>query len=111
MEFFSYQPGGTGVSYEGKYGFANLLTDGLLATGLLLLAGLVSMFVRINAFAIIVFTQIFWFPYIKTSGIFYEVLQDAPAVFLGIISIFTVIMLFIFAYALIEMSSSTVVSG
>lgn len=112
MEFFSYQPQGTDVTYDvAKYGFANLITDGFIAVGLALLAGLVSLFVRINAFAMIMFTEIFWFPFYKTSGIFYEVLKGTPEAFLGITSIFMIIMFFIFAYALIEMSSSTVVSG
>jgi len=113
MEFFSYQPVGTDVEYPQQYGFANIFSpiDGFVAVGLGLLAGLVSMFIRINAFAMIMFTTIFWFPFYKTSGIFLEVLKDTPVVFLGIVAIFMTIMFFIYAYALIEMSSSTVVSG
>lgn len=112
MEFFTYQPTGIDVGYDtAKYGFSNLILDGFIATGLGLLAGLVSIFMRINAFAMIMFVEVFWFPFYKTSGIFYEVLKDAPAAFLGITGIFMTIMFFVFAYALIEMSSSTVVSG
>lgn len=112
MQFFAYQPQGTEVTYDvAKYGFTDIIRDGFIAFGLALLAGLVSLFVKINAFAMIMFTEIFWFPFYKTSGIFYEILKDAPVAFLGITSIFMTIMLFIFAYTLIEMSSSTVVTG
>lgn len=112
MEFFVYQPEGTEVGYNEDYGFANLLTDGFIAMGLAMLGLIVAAFVRINAFSMIMFVEIFWFPYYKTVGIIHEVFQYAPIeVELGIYGIFTTIMLFVFAYALIEMSSSTVVSG
>ena len=112
MEFFAYQPMGTDVVYNtSEYGFSNIVADGFLMTGLALLGIVISMFTKINAFAMIMFCNIFWFPYYKTSGIFFEMFQDAPEAFLGIIGIFTTCMLFVFAYALIEMSSSTVVSG
>jgi len=112
MDFFSYQPMGTDVVYDAtQYGFANIVADGFLMTGLALLGIVISIFTKINAFAMIMFCNIFWFPYYKTSGIFLEMFKDTPEAFLGIIAIFTTFMLFVFAYALIEMSSSTVVSG
>lgn len=112
MGFFSYQPMGSDITYDtSEYGFANIVADGFLITGLALLGIVISIFTRINAFSMIMFCNIFWFPYYKTSGIFFEMFQDAPEAFLGIIAIFTTLMLFVFAYALIEMSSSTVMSG
>ena len=105
LGFFTYQPQAPSVSI-------NIVIDGFIGVGLALLGGLVAMFVKINAFAMIMFVEIFWFPYYKTIGIFHEVFQYAPIEFeIGIISIFTTFMLFVFAYALIEMSSSTVVTG
>lgn len=114
MGFFLYQPQGIeGVAYnEGSYGFNNLVTDGFLIIGLTLLGGLISLFTRVNAFAMIMFINIFWFPYIKTIDVFLNILQGTPDAFsVGIFTIFTGMMLFVFAYALIEMSSTTVVSG
>jgi len=112
LGFFSYQPEGVDITYNDKYGFNDMLTDGFIISGLALLGLIVSAFVRINAFAMIMFVEIFFFPYIKCLGFFHEVLQFTPAAFEnGIYLIFTTIMLFIFAYALLEMSSSTVVSG
>lgn len=113
LGFFSYQPEGVDIAYNStEYGFDNLLTDGFIATGLALLGLVISAFVRINAFAMIMFIEIFWFPYLKCLGFFHEVLQYTPEAFeIGIYGIFTTIMLFIFAYALLEMSSNTVVSG
>jgi len=112
MEFFSYQPMGTEVAYDVKnYGFVNLFIDGMIGTGLMLAGALAAMFLKINAIALILFVEIFWFPFYKTSGIFHEILKSTPEVFWGIEGIFMTIMFFVFAYALIEMSSSTVVSG
>lgn len=112
INLFPYQPEGTSITYNPDYGFANIVTDGFIMAGLALLGIIISAFVRINAFAIIVFTNIFWFPYIKTMSIYHEVLQYGGIAFeAGIITIFSTLMLFIFAYALIEMSSSTAVSG
>jgi len=109
--FFSYQPQGVEIEYDvAKYGFANLLVDGFIITGLALLGLIISAITRINAFAMILFVEIFWFPYYKVSGVFYEVMKSSPEVALGLAGIFTTIMLFVFAYALIEMSSSTVVT-
>ena len=106
MEFFAYQPMGTNVEYPRNYAI-----DFFVAAGMISLAAVASVFIKVNAFAMIMFTTIFWYPFYLTSGIFLEILKDAPMAFLGIIGIFTTIMLFIYAYALIEMSSSTVVSG
>jgi len=115
MEFFSYQPSGVeGISYNtGSYGFSDIIISGFLITGLTSLAILfAARFVQINAFAMILFTNIFWIPYLATVKIFQSVLQNnTPEAFWGIFTIFTGIMLFIFAYALIEMSNSSVVSG
>lgn len=115
MEFFSYQPAGAeGVSYDTYYyGVGDILTSGFLITGLTALGILfVGRFMRINAFALIIFTNIFWIPYLATSAIFYNILYyNTPEAFWGIFSIFTGMMAFIFAYALIEMSSGTTVSG
>jgi len=115
MEFFSYQPAGMeGVTYNTEqYGFSDILISGFLITGLTSLAILfVGRFMRINAFALILFTNIFWIPYLATVGIFQNVLQtNTPEAFWGIFTIFTAIMTFIFAYALIKMSNSSVVSG
>lgn len=115
MEFFTYQPTGVGgIEYnESSYGFDDLLVSGFLITGLgSLLILFASRFVQINAFAIILFTNIFWHPYFATTKIFENILyNNTPAAFWGILGIFTGIMLFIFAYALIQMSNSAVVSG
>lgn len=115
MEFFSYQPSGIeSVTYNTEqYGFSDILISGFLITGLTSLGILfVGRFMRINAFALIVFTNIFWIPYLATVKVFQNVLQtDTPEAFWGFFTIFTGMMLFIFAYALIEMSNSTVVSG
>ena len=115
MEFFSYQPAGIeGVAYNtGQYGFGDILISGFLITGLTSLAILfVGRFMRINAFALILFTNIFWIPYLATVQIFQNVLEyNTPEAFWGIFTIFTGMMLFIFAYALIEMSNASAVSG
>ena len=105
LGFFRYQPQAPSVTM-------NIVIDGFVAIGLAALGGLVHMFTKINAFAMIMFVQIFWFPYYKTIGIFHEVFQYTPVEFeVGIIAIFTTLMLCVFAYALIEMSSSTVMTG
>jgi len=113
ISLFAYQPMGTEINYNvAEYGFENIITDGFIFTGLALLGLIISSFVRINAFALIMFTEIFWFPYYKTAAIYHEVLQYGGLAFeVGVIGLFTTIMLFVFAYALLEMSSSTVVSG
>jgi len=105
LNFFIYQPQAPSV-------VMNIVIDGFIAAGLAALGGLVAMFVKINAFAMIMFVEIFWFPYYKTTGIFHEVFQYTPIEFeVGTIGIFTALMLAVFAYALIEMSGSTVVTG
>jgi len=113
ISLFAYQPMGTEINYNvAEYGFNDILVDGFIISGLALLGLIVSAFVRINAFALIMFTEIFWFPYYKTAAIYHEILQYGGLAFeVGIIAIFTTIMFFVFAYALLEMSSSTVVSG
>ena len=114
MEFFSYQPTGVGgAGYNtGLYGFDNLLTGGFLIFGLSALTFFfAARFIRINAFPMFMFTNIFWIPYIATIDIFRNVLyNNTPEVFWGILTIFTGMMGFIFAIALIQMSSSGVVS-
>jgi mannose/fructose/N-acetylgalactosamine-specific phosphotransferase system component IID len=105
MGVFEYQPSGVETEYNvEKYGFTNLVTDGFLITGLALVGILISRIMKINAFAMIMFTEIFWFPWYKTSAIFHEVFQYAPEVFWGVEGIFSSIMLFTFAFALIELS-------
>jgi hypothetical protein len=117
MGFFTVGPSGIEpddpdkkVYDESKFSFAPLLSGdniaaaGFLFVGLALVGYVASVFLRINAFAMIMFTNIFWLPYLNTVSILWGFLVGAPAAFLGIASIFSTIMLFIFAYALIEMS-------
>lgn len=105
LNFFAYQPQAPSIAL-------NIVIDGFIITGLALLGVVVNTFAKINAFAMLMFIEIFWFPYYKTIGIFHEVFQYTPIEFeVGIIGIFTALMLAVFAYALIEMSSSTVVTG
>lgn len=118
MELFSYQPSGLGTldeqvaGYPSAYSFDNIAFEGFIFVALTALLGIViAKLFRINAFSLILFINIFWLPYLVTIKIFDSVLGDTPIAFQGIIIIFTSIMVFIFAYALIEMSNSTVVSG
>lgn len=112
LGFFKYQPGGTSIGYDtAKFGFNNILTDGFLIAGLGFLAGLIARWAKINAFALIMFTEIFWLPYIKTQFIFTSVLWGAPAVLLSFVTIWSIVMLFLFAYTLIEWSNSVVITS
>lgn len=112
LGFFDYQPQGEDIGYDSdKYGFDNIIVDGFLITGLGFLAALVGRIVKINAFGLVMFTEIFWFPYIKTQFIFTSILWNVPAVLLGIVTIWTTVMLFLFAYTLIEWSNSAVITS
>ena len=112
MQFFSYQPSGIGVEYDTvNFGFTNILTTGLIGTGLALVAIVVSIFTRINVLAMFLFTEIFWLPFYATSGIFTQMFQGQPAEFLLFEGVFMTIMLFVFAYAIIEMTNTAVLSG
>jgi len=114
MEFFSYQPAGIeGIGYNtALYGFDNIASEGLVFSILSALGIFVaSRFIQIPAFAMFAFTNIFWIPYLATIKVFENVLYDTPEAFQGILVIFTGIMIFIFAYALIQMSSGTLVEG
>lgn len=105
MGIFDYQPAGVDVDYDdSKYGFMNLVTDGFLITGLALVGVIISRIIKINSFAMIMYTEIFWFPWYKTSAIFHEIFQYAPTTFWGIEGVFTTIMSFTFAFGLIELS-------
>lgn len=113
MEFFSYQPVGVGsAGYNSLYDFTDLFGGGgFLVVGLSALGSFfVARFVRINAFAMFMFVNIFWLPYIVTVQVFRNALYGTPEAFQGILAIFTMIMLFIFAMALIQMSNSGVVT-
>jgi hypothetical protein len=106
------QPDAPSIGYdESKYGFDNILVDGFIIAGLGFLAGLIARWAKINAFALIMFTEIFWVPYLKTQFIFTSILWDVPAVLLGFVGIWTTVMLFLFAYTLIEWSNAMVVTS
>ena len=112
LGFFNTGPEGAVITYDDKYTLNNLLADGFLIAGLGALAILMRVAgVKINAFALVMFIEIFWYPYLKTVFIFTSVLAIAPAVLISIVGIWTTVMLFMFAYTLIEWSNSSVITS
>jgi hypothetical protein len=115
MGFFAYQPVGENIDLEGeRFGLTGSSFNFIILMGVILgLIGIIlSRFtVNINAFSMILFMEAFWLPYIASTGIFYKIFIDVPYAFLGIIGIFSAMMIGVFLIALIEMNSSTVVSG
>jgi hypothetical protein len=83
------------------------ITTSFLFMGLALLGAFVSNFLKINAFGIIAFTELFWLPYATTVSIFKDFLmqpEGMPVAFLGIFTIFTTIMALLYIYTMIEWS-------
>ncbi len=99
MGFFEYGPLGMIITFHWAI-------DTFIITGLGLLGLIFSSVVKINAFALIMFIEVFWWPYIKASALIGHLLIDTPAAFATIEGIFGIIMLLIFAMALIEMSGT-----
>jgi len=118
MEFFSYQPEGLGTlenqvaGYPSAFDFTDFFGAGFLVVALSALASIVvARFTRINGVAMFLFVNIFWIPYLATVQVFDNALRDTPVAFQGIMIIFTAIMTFVFAIALIQMSNASAVSG
>jgi len=88
---------------------------GLLATGATLIAGFVARFLQINAFAMVLFTNLFWLPFITTSHLILSAILGADGgnvvVAVGFEAIFFTFMVLSFAWALIEMSGSVTLGG
>lgn len=88
--------------------YTSTLSDSWIITGFIMvvlafLAILISSFLHINAFAVIAFTEIFWVPYANTVTIFNQILAPFGAAFyIGLISIFTTLMTFLYIYTMIE---------
>jgi len=117
MGFFSSQPLGVGTldnqvaGYNPLFDFTDLFGEGFLIIALSALGTfIVARFVQINAVAMFLFINIFWLPYLVTVQVFKNALHDTPEAFQGILIIFTTLMFFIFAIALINMSNSGAVT-
>lgn len=107
MGFFNYSPEGTEVeSTGGVLGFTGTSIWGytLLITSVALIGGAISRVTGINMVKMILYMEIFWVPYVTTMGTFNIVFNSSPESFLGFASIFSLIMIFVFAYDLYEMS-------
>lgn len=118
MEFFTYQPQGVGTldnqqaGYPSQFSFTDFFGSGFLIVALSALGALIAAkFTQINAVAMFLFINIFWIPYLATVEVLDNALIYTPEVFQGFVIIFTTIMLFVFAYALIEMSNSSTTGG
>lgn len=118
MGFFPHGPQGVDVTtidpllfeYDlSRYTAANFVIDILLFTGLAAMGAIVSNFLRINAFAMIMFTELFWWPFSKTIGVFWSISEytpDATMVVAGFISIFTILMIVFYLFTMVEYSRS-----
>jgi len=107
MGFFRYHPVGTWSDFNvGAFLMKDVIfgTYGFLAIGISILGGIAAKLLNINAFKMIMYMEIFWLPYTRTISIFHEVLKGTSNAFLLIITIFTIVMSFVFLYDLIEMS-------
>lgn len=108
MGFFPHGPQGVILEYDlAHYTAGNFIIDLFLSIGLAAMGGLVSNFVRINAFAMIMFTEFFWLPFSKTIGVFWSIATQVPAaavVVEGFITIFTILMIVFYLQVMIEYS-------
>ena len=107
MGFFDYTPEGTEVNNPGGIlGFSGLDLWGVsfLIAGITAIAAVISRLTGINLVKMVLYMNVFWFPYIATMGTFNKVFAGSPDVFLGFFTIFSIVMIFVFAYDLYEMS-------
>lgn len=85
-------------------------TSGWLMTsfiflGLSIMGAFISNLFKINAFAVVIFTELFWLPYANTVSIFNAILVDTPLVFsLGLIGMITTLLTLLYVYTMIEWS-------
>lgn len=108
LGFFPHGPQGIILEYDlAHYTAGNFLMDIFLTVGLAAMGGLVSNFVRINAFAMIMFTELFWLPFSKTIGVFWSIANQVPAAAVvvgGFITIFTILMIVFYLFVMVEYS-------
>jgi hypothetical protein len=108
MGLFPHGPHGIILEYDlNHYTAANFIIDLFLGIGLAAMGTLVSNFVRINAFAMIMFTEFFWLPFSKTIGVFWSIAGEVPGAAVavgGFITIFTVLMVLLYLFTMIEYS-------
>jgi hypothetical protein len=106
--FFPHGPQGILLEYDlAHYTAGNFLMDLFLTIGLAAIGGLVSNFVRINAFAMIMFTELFWLPFSKTIGVFWSITTQVPEAAVitgGFITIFTILMIVFYLFTMVEYS-------
>lgn len=108
MGFFPRGPEGIVLEYDlTHYTASNFVIDLFIGFGLALMGALVSNFLRINAFAIIMFTELFWFPFTKTVGVFYSIAARVPEAAVavgGFITIFITMMILLYLFTMVEYS-------
>jgi len=86
---------------------SSIVLASLIAIGL-------SIVTHINVMKMVLFMNIFWIPYIQVVGLIHNVLSTGGtplALTVGVEGIFTVVMLFVFGWALMEMSDVATQSG
>lgn len=107
MGFFNYQPEGTEVENPASImGFTsvNLWGYTALIAMIAVIAGVISRLTGVNLVKMVLYMEIFWFPYVLTMGTFNTLFAGSPDSFLWFATIFSIIMIFVFAYDLYEMS-------
>ena len=113
MDFFTYQPLGNWEPYN--LVSASGLVTGLIGVGIFAIGAFAGRFLQINAFAMALFTTIFWTPFITTSRLILSAILGADGgnvvVAVGFEAIFFTFMVLSFAWALIEMSGSVTLGG
>ncbi len=109
--FFPHGPQGILLEYNlDHYSAGNFLIDLFIGFGLAAMGALVSNFLKINAFAMIMFTEVFWLPFTKTVGVFYSIaayVPDATIVIGGFITIFIIIMILLYLFTMVEYSRTS----
>jgi len=108
---FPHGPQGILLEYSlDHYTAGNFIIDLFIGVGLAAMGILVSNFLKINAFAMIMFTEIFWLPFTKTIGVFYSIanyVPDATATVVGFITAFIIIMILLYLFTMVEYSRAS----
>ena len=107
MGFFNYSPAGVNVPNTGGIlGFTatNVWALSILTGGIAIIAAAISRITGVNLIKMVLYMEIFWIPYVTTMDTFSTIFNTSPESFLWFASIFSLVMIFVFAYDLYEMS-------
>jgi hypothetical protein len=108
LGFFPHGPQGILLEYDlAHYTAGNFIIDLFLSVGLAAMGAIVSNFVKINAFAMIMFTEIFWLPFSKTIGVFWSIANQIPGAAVvvgGFVTLFTILMILFYLFTMVDWS-------